>query len=275
MKQILVPTDFSEFAVNALDCAIAIANKTGSEVVLLHVISNSSARATTNNNYNTSSASLHYTKIEQQLDEIARYANTYGISATKSIVEVDDNRSLAKAIMDFPSDLIVMGSQGIGAFKKFFAGSNTSKVLSSTSQPVLVIKEKDATPISFRTIVFASTLEEDTHTAFDQLLQFGKSVGAENFHLVEITTPQNFLPTHILTARMEEYISKHDCKSIMLHQYNHYTVEAGIAEFAKKVEADLIAIANHGRGDISSLFIESIPENLIKYTSFPVLSLRV
>ncbi len=277
MKPILVPTDFSEFADYATEAAIGIAQKTSKQVLLMHGINSGLDRRTIQSNEFEKIPELKkkISKAEEHLQQRIDLAAQYGVAADKKIIYLEEYKSLSHAIAEIPSLMIVMGSQGIGALRKIFAGSNTSKVLGSASQPVLVVKDRPALPCNYRTIVFASNLEEDTHDAFDLLLRFGKSVGAENFHLVEITTPQNFQPSHLVRSRMENYISRHDFHSIWLHNYNHYTVEAGIAEFADRVDADIIAIANHGRGDISSLFIESIPENLLKYSRYPILSIRI
>jgi nucleotide-binding universal stress UspA family protein len=273
MKQILVPTDFSDYADYAVDAAIAIAQKSGAEVILLHGVFSRIDNRQISNYFNEQH--VKFDSPEEALLSKKAYVAGKGIAVHTKLVLLDNYKSLAHAVLEVDCDLIVMGSQGVGALRKLFAGSNSSRILGSANQPVLVVKEKVQLPCSYKTIVFASNMEGDTHPAFENLLQFGKIVGAENFHLVEITTPQNFQPTSVVKTKMENFISKLSYKSIWLHQYNHYTVEAGIAEFAQRIEADLIAIANHGRGDISSLFIESIPENLLKYSTYPVLSIRV
>ncbi|MFQ5446116.1 MAG: universal stress protein [Saprospiraceae bacterium] len=172
-------------------------------------------------------------------------------------------------------DLIVMGGVGDNNPSKPVIGANTAKVLRTSKTPVLVVKKDVSLPVAFDTIVFASGLEPDTHKAFAQLLSFAETMGASNLHLVEVTTPNNFKPTFFVREKMEAFISKHRVKNIQIHNYNHYTIEAGVFEFAKRVNASLLAIANHGRNDITSLFIESVPENLVKFSDVPVLSIMV
>ncbi len=275
MTQILVPTDFSENSGYAEKAAMNIAKSMESEITFVHGLSVGVDWTNLPKDKESKYPAIQ-TKIREAEDALGNLVSTaleQGTKADHSIAYLEGYKSVSAMILEQACDLIVMGPHGRGA-KALAIGSNTGKVLRTAKAPVLVIQSPVQEPLNFRTIVFASAFEPDTHQVFDRLLDFANRIGAENLHLVEVTTPGNFRPSGIVEEEMQKFIAHHNCKAIWLHNYNHYNVEAGIIEFAHKVGADLISIANHGRSDISSLFIESIPENLVKYSDFPVLSIR-
>lgn len=271
-------TDFSQHAGFAEQAAVSIAKKTGMSIHFLHGLWVGIDWLNL-----PKGKEAHYPEIQAQIDkaeagltERVAMAEANGIDAAKSMAFLQGYKSVLNATTEIPHDLIVMGSQGAGSYKNYSLGSNSSKVLRSAKAPVLVVQRPMPDVEMIKTIVFASGLEPDTHKSFDRLLHFTRSIGAENLHLIEVTTPNNFKPSAVVRKEMEDFISRHeDCKSIWLHNDNHYNIESGVLDLAHRVGADLLAIANHGRTDISSLFIESVPENLVKYTDMPVLSIRV
>jgi nucleotide-binding universal stress UspA family protein len=277
MNRILVPTDFSPCAKNAENVALDIARKTSAHLTFLHGLATAIdwVKLPKDKEGRYPEIKAQIGNAEQLLTERVHAAKEKGVEAEKSLVFLETYKTVASAVMDKEKEMIVMGSHGASELKKFIIGTNAGKILRSAKTPVLVVRKPLSSPVSFKTIVFASGLEPDTHHSFQRLLQFAQEMGAENLHLVEVITPHNFRPTGVVKAEMEAFAARHGHPNLHLSQYNHYSIEAGIVEFAQIIGADLIAIANHGRTDISSLFIESIPENLVKYSDYPVLSIGV
>jgi nucleotide-binding universal stress UspA family protein len=277
MNRILVPTDFSDCAGFAEKAALEIAKQLNAQIIFMHGLylgmDWKRVPAGEETKYPESREKVNY--AERSLDDRVTTAEAAGIPARKSLVFLENSRNLVNAIIEEPHDMIVLGSHGKGSLKKIIVGSNTGKILRTCKTPVLVLQQELPVPLNFKTIVFASGLEPDTHEALDRLLQFSNGMGAKNLHFVGVTTPNNFKPTSIVLEEMKSFLSRHRHPGIQMNNYNHYNIEAGILEFSKQIAADMIAISNHGRTDISGLFIESIPENLVKYSELPVLSIRV
>ena len=277
MNRILVPTDFSECAGYAEKAAIEIAKQMNVPLTFMHglYIGMDWKRVPVSDEEKYPESKEKVKFADESLNARVEMAKNAGITARKSLVFLESSKNLASAIMDEQHDLIVLGSHGKGSLKNIIVGSNTGKILRSCKTPVLVLQKDLPVPLNFKTMVFASGLEADTHEALDRLLQFASGMGAENLHFVGVTTPNNFKPTSIVMEEMKSFLSHHQHPGIHMNIYNHYNIEAGILEFSKQVNANLIAISNHGRTDITGLFIESIPENLVKYSELPVLSIRV
>lgn len=276
MRKILVPTDFSPCADTAARVGKWIAKKTNAEMLFLHGMKTPvdwvNLPKRLEDSYPEIKAQIG--AANQHLDELVKDAERLGIKAEKSLAFLEGFETVANTVLDTVNDLIVMGSHGHTGIKKFALGSHTEKIMRTAQAPVLACKNPGE-EIRFDTIVFASGLEEDTHTAFDHLIRFAEDIGAENLYFVEVTTPYNFKPTGEVMGQIRAFVDAHDFKAISLHSYAHYTIEAGILEFAQSVGADLIGIANHGRTGLGGIFVESIPENLLRYGNLPVLSIRV
>jgi nucleotide-binding universal stress UspA family protein len=274
---ILVPTDFSDCARHAEQVAVEIALRKKAGITFIHGMSVGSRwdllPEERQQQYPEVSAALE--QVEKMLAERIAGAARRKIEAKKSIVFIEGQKSMGNNLLTNGCDMIVMGAVGDNDLSKFVIGANTARVLRASTTPVLIVKQAPPQPLVFKTIVYASGLEPDTHEVFERFLGFAKTMGVESLHMVEVTTPHNFKPSSAVRERMETFVARHEFKNIWLHNYNHYTIEAGIIEFATRVEADLLAIANHGRTDLTSLFIQSVPENLVKFSHFPVLSIRV
>jgi nucleotide-binding universal stress UspA family protein len=57
--------------------------------------------------------------------------------------------------------------------------------------------------------------------------------------------------------------------------YNDISVEKGILNFSREINADLIALSTHGRSGLSHLFSSSVTKNLSKNALKPMLTIRV
>lgn len=137
MKKILVPTDFSEHADNALRFAINIGNFFEAEIELLHV-------------YELRTIIGSATLVREYLKEDAERDLSDNIRSFKDLIlgktiltgraidggTIDTICSLANN-EDF--DMIVMGTQGASGLKEIFLGSKTSGVMRQTHIPILAI----------------------------------------------------------------------------------------------------------------------------------------
>lgn len=277
IKKILCLTDFSESSGYATAAALSIAQRTAAEVIFVHGMT----------------VGLRWDKLDEatrkKYPEIAHQVNDAkrklsilvdrckndGVACNYEIRFADGQKNMASQLLLGDYDLLIMGAKGFGEHSQFSIGANAVKILRTAKKPVLILKELPRQPISFETVVFATGMEADTHSAFEKLLEFSKYFGSRTMYLLAVTTPHNFQPTSKVMETMRKFVSDHQMANLYLHNTNHYSVEAGILEFAEEKKADLLAIANHGRNDITGLFIESIPENLVKYGHLPVLSIRV
>jgi nucleotide-binding universal stress UspA family protein len=66
-----------------------------------------------------------------------------------------------------------------------------------------------------------------------------------------------------------------DLDELSLNVYNDVTVEKGVLNFAKSINAGLIGISTHGRKGLAHFFNGSISEDLVNHANRPVVTFKI
>ncbi|MEH0156157.1 universal stress protein [Limibacter armeniacum] len=278
LKRILVPTDFSEEANNALDVAVEIADIANAEISLLHVVDVPSVTHYDSVTaiggvdespelYNVYTGSLQKV-VEAKMKQISeQYPN---VLIHEHIVFDSLQRHIASFVTKDETDLIVMGSSGIHGIDELFIGSNTEKVIRLAKAPVLTIKQKED---SFypREMVFASTFDKVSDKTALSLKVFQELFNA-TLHLVKVITPNTFEATTYTIETIEEFAKKYGFENYKIHTFNFFSEEEGIRVFADQINADMIAMSTHGRKGISHMLLGSIAEEVANHSHKSVLT---
>jgi nucleotide-binding universal stress UspA family protein len=274
MKRILVPTDFSAHADNALKVAAQIAKKTESEIFLLHMLEVPSQM----NDPITGSSGipevmLFIKKANETLQQIKEKDFLKGIKITESI----KFERAFQGILSFSDknkiDLIVMGSHGVSGIEELLIGSNTEKIVRLSDVPVLVIK-KNTTEFKPSNFVFASDFSKEIKKPFKKMMDFAAIFNAK-LNLVMICTPNSFKPTTISQQIINDFISDFEIKNYSSFIYNDINIEKGIRNFSNSIDADLIGLCTHGRTGLAHFFSGSISEDLVNHAVKPVITFKI
>ncbi|HIP47542.1 MAG TPA: universal stress protein [Lutibacter sp.] len=275
MKRILVPVDFSEQAKRAILSAAQIANKTNAEIYLLHMIDLPSDENGLEAHGDASSPAkmLFLRKVHERIQELMDDKILNGIKVHEEVRFHKTFSGIINYSKELNIDLIVMGSQGATGLKEMLIGSNTEKVVRNSNVPVLVVKKgMDQTGLS--KYVFASNFSDEIKPAFGRFLKFASIFDAE-VHLLFVNTVHNFESTQKTSKRLREFIVGFDMPKHTLTIYNDTSIEKGILHFSKDLGADLIALNTHQRSGLSSMFNESISEDLVNHALKPVITFKI
>lgn len=274
MKQILVPTDFSAHAENALRVAAQIAKKSDAEIVLLHLMeipSQMNDAITTTKGI--PEVMLFIEKSKEILRKLAKQDYLSGTVVTEKL----QFKSVFDGILSFSInneiDLIVMGSHGASGIEEVVIGSNTEKIVRLSEVPVLVIK-KGTTELKGTNFVFASDFSKEIKKPFKKMIDFTKIFDAK-LNLVMICTPNTFKTTALSEKIMDDFIADFEITNYSKHIYNDVNIEKGIINFSKTMAADLIGICTHGRTGLAHFFSGSISEDLVNHESRPVITFKI
>lgn len=278
MKRILVPTDFSQQANNALKVAAQIAKKYDSEIFLLHLLELPLQLIDPVNEgvggdlpESMFFMKLAHKKFTETFDKMSYYLDGINVHETVEFDEAFDGiMSIAKK---YDCDLVVMGSNGSDGLQEIFIGSNTEKVVRFSKIPVLVIKEE--VPIfKIDRFVFVSNLTLSNRKAFKAALDFSRLLDVD-LQLVYINTPHKFKTTAQLDMMFNDFTKSISFQPSQFHIYNDVTVERGIRNFASKMDADLIGIGTHGRKGISHFMSGSLAEDLVNHIKKPIVTFKI
>ncbi|WP_192350014.1 universal stress protein [Algoriphagus sp. Y33] len=277
MNKILVPFDFSEQAQHALDLSTNLSSKLDNvEITVLHVIEIPSTAG-----MNTMGGGEMVPDYENQIFFIelmdrrkaqfkemeSKYSGNNYSFRTKLVLG-NAFKSISSAILEEDPDLVVMGSKGSSGMEEVLIGSNTEKVVRTAHCPVVTVKTA-TDPATIKKIVFASDFREDQDELANQLIALQKLFDAD-LYLVIINTPGSFETTRESAVRIKRFVNKYAIVGAVAEIYNSYSEEAGIVEFAGDIDADMIAMATHGRTGLAHLFTGSIAEDVVNHAKRPV-----
>jgi nucleotide-binding universal stress UspA family protein len=145
-KHILVPTDFSSYAHNALRQAMEIASTYHAAVILLHVIDEHVTQCvidfclsdTVINQIKQQQTSTTTDKLQREINGVIESHRDVDISGDiKTGIPYDE---ILKEQQDRGIDLIVMASHGRTGIVKNLIGSVAEKVLRGARCPVMLIR---------------------------------------------------------------------------------------------------------------------------------------
>jgi nucleotide-binding universal stress UspA family protein len=170
-------------------------------------------------------------------------------------------------------DLVVMGTHGYSKLEEMVIGTNTERVVRHARCPVLSIHKKPA-KIDFKNIVYATAMHKDEEV-FSRIVKRTQQLYNSTIHLVRINTPGDFQRDYVVKEYMEKFAKKLGLKNYTINIFNDVTEEDGIIYFAETIDADLIAMATHGRTGFAHVMAGSIAEDVVGHAKRPVLTFVV
>ncbi|MEL1239578.1 universal stress protein [Flavobacterium flavipallidum] len=274
MKRILVPTDFSSRAENALKVAAQITRKNDSEIHLLHMLEIPSQM---NDAITGATPIPEIMLFIQKAKEVMQQTKEKNFLKDITIVDAIKIEKATQGILSYTNDneidMIIMGSNGASGLTEFIIGSNTEKVVRLSSVPVMVIKE-EITQFEPKNIVFASDFSEEIKKPFQKILNFTNQFQAK-LNMVTICSPNSFKTTSLANKLMNNFIQEFNLQNFSTNIYNETTIEKGITNFANEIKADLICLCTHGRTGLSHFFSGSISEDLANHGNKPLIIFKI
>ena len=272
MKTILVPTDLSELANNALAVAADIARTYGAEILLVHYLPFSIATA------NTAEGSLVIASYlnEQEatatatLKKIAENPIYQGVSITP--ISSRDAGGLYDTMTDRGADLIVLATHGTSGWDEWLFGSNAEHIVREAHCPVLVIKQAEV-PFAPKNAIAAIDVDDDLKRnwptyPFD-------SGGNSLKQFVYVSTPTDNLASEGVHEWVRELAEEKGITNYELHIQYARSVENGILNYALERQADLIVLFTHGHTGLRHLLQGSVAEDVLNHAPVPVLIMQI
>jgi len=274
MRNILVPTDFSKTADNALNVAVQLARKHNSAIFLLHILEIPLQQIDAMSSHSELPEAIFFMKLAQKrFDEVLNRKELQDVKVHQVIKFNQTFAGVIDACKEYNIDLIIMGSIGASGFKDMFIGSNTEKVVRTSEVPVLVIK-KEHSDFKINHFVFASDFQKDSIKTFKKAIAFA-SLFDSKVHLVMVNTANQFITSTNANERITAFMEEVVFNNYSFVLFNDESVEKGILNFAHHINADLIGISTHGRKGIAHFLNGSISEDLVNHAQRPVITFKI
>ena len=140
MKRILIATDGSAAANEAVKIGVELARDEGAEAIFVHVVTTADMVAMNGFGLGGYVPNEPTDWDEHILDDAQAVAESEGVPAGTALLRGDPVVEIAGHADAVDADLIVVGSRGHGAFTSGLLGSVSRGILGRWKRPVLVVR---------------------------------------------------------------------------------------------------------------------------------------
>jgi nucleotide-binding universal stress UspA family protein len=260
IQKVLVPVDFSEVTLQAVNQARVIAKLSNAELILLHVCELSKK-----------------SEKEIELSKIAsKITFEYQISVQPIITNGNIFDDIAQTADDQRVDLIVMGTHGLNGLQ-LFTGSYALKVVAGSTKPFIVTQANTKLQNGFKTIILPVLGFRPTEETLEVLINLVKI----NSSKVWLAAPKGSTENQKKDIKTSLFLFKRIFEiedidyRIQEELSNQSNFETRLMQLASKISADLIAAVNLQELGYFSLPGSSFEQHLITNNlQIPVLILN-
>jgi nucleotide-binding universal stress UspA family protein len=246
MKKIIVPIDFSDCSINALNNAALVADALHMELVICHALMAPSGFAA---EIPISTVDMGLEAIEKQAEEDIKKLinNSESIQKVPHHYEVQYG-ALSSYLEKLTTELddvaiVIMGTHGAEGLQKFLLGSNAFHIMRHLNCPVLALPEKTDLK-QMKQLAFAIECDNvPSHDIITMVVSLTKAFFGE-LHLIHVDNQEVYEKGQLEVARgLEKYLRGISHK---FHFKQDENVNEALMEFTKEHKIDLLMmVAKH------------------------------
>ncbi|EOZ95436.1 Universal stress protein [Indibacter alkaliphilus LW1] len=266
--KILVPTDFSDNANNALTFAVELAKIEKAEITLFYAfyaVYDFAAQA-------TEIISNIERDAKDQMKQISEKLKKQGLKIDYKIMQ----GSIATAVTAFAYredyDLIVMGTQGASGIKKALIGSNTGHVVKDARTSILVVPQ-DADLPSKKKICVALELLDEKESQFKKLINLTSKFDLpyDFFHVCNAQSFEKKIELKGLESYFKETYPEIHADFTMLESKE---TEIGIQKYLEENPNSILVTFSKDKSFFEYLFNKSTSLKMAYHTHVPMLVIK-
>jgi nucleotide-binding universal stress UspA family protein len=293
ISRVVVPLDHSDVSEAALPLATYLAQRRGIPMTLVHVLEMSPEFMAYSEGVSEVDALLELERGSQQyLSGIAEGIS--GVQVDTVVLRGRPARQLIEYVDGLENPLIVMSSHGHSGFRRMVVGSVAARVVQASPAPVMLVRATEEgaeikVPSQIRRVVVpldgSGFAEHALHATYDLVTREDIAVrlvrvpeiaaypatmyGAASYEAVDAymdamrTESQTYLEE--VAARLK------DREGEVSWELRDGAASAAILAAAKEFDADLIAMASHGRTGFRRILMGSVTEQVLREAEIPVL----
>lgn len=277
MRNILVPTDFSKNAHEALFYIIKLFKNEPCKFYILHTFEVNTPIFTSR--LNKEKGKMLYEQnlrtVQDQLNEILISVSIISdgsnhsyetLAITKPLVQ-----TIHKTIKKKKIDLVVMGTKGASGLKEVFWGSNTVKVAKSLYETPLLIIPLEVEKFTLNRIVFATAYKNEYSEQSLSILKIFCALHNTALETVHIDNLEPFTEEENKNRKVLEETFVDTNYNISFISKTKKSIEKHILEYAKNLEVDMLAMIKYGHDDYYNWANESVINKLGYHSKIPFL----
>jgi nucleotide-binding universal stress UspA family protein len=272
MKQILVATDFSNSATNAMDYAMELAKTLGMEVCAINAIL--PTEGVDNNMYNAFFIKDYYENKRQALKEwVANYTQKEeykGVDVSTACEVGSVKNVITKYIDEHHVEMLVMGITGATGITGI-VGSNASTMVAVVNIPTLIVpltSRFSKSPVITLATDYETKLSGDDVNALNEMVV---AFGSEKMQVLYVGEKSEVKNVETGESRLQELIKHTELEFNYINKGNTIT---GIMDFIEKQDTDILCLVKHHHNIVYRLFTRSTVNKVLNKTVKAVLVLH-
>jgi nucleotide-binding universal stress UspA family protein len=265
IHKILVPIDFSESSLNALETAIEIAGKNKALLQILHV-----------SDTILESGSSNLLENETHIfDAMAgRILQKHGIKSEILFMEGFTGPTIVKTAFLNKPDLVVMGAHGASGYRELFIGSNAYFVVKFCTCPVLIIPEGASWP-GFQKIVYPARTTYGALQRYEFVKNLVKGQSAE-LSFLGLSVSRDADEESAMRSMADKLKNRKSDQKIQfsVNFSNEKNIAREVLDYADRTNADLIVISPAIDVVNKQFFVGPFSQRIINHAKVPVLHIH-
>lgn len=272
MKTILVPTDFSKCANNAMMYALEIAERTGQSITALYVVYPN--EGVDNNMYDAFFVDNY---VKERLKGMSSWAKKFTRSPHLKAVKIQVEcrigfpvSTINQAATELGASLIVMGTTGATGLRGVLLGSIAGGVISATKTPVFVVPPKAVFRNTAR-FAFATDFRFPVSKASLQVMREMLNLQHTGLNIVHVVSEHGKQPDQRNEQALSEKLGEIPHNYHYLHDKN---VVQAVHNFLESTDCNGLVSVAHEHSLLHKLFGKSVSRSLAHHTRVPILVLH-
>ena len=268
MNTIIIPTDFSPVAENAIQYGAKLAQHLNATVVLTHIYQipvtmiDMPVGMITADELKTNSDEM-LAQSEQQL--LKNYPQLK-VRTENRLGDVNDElNNLCEQEEPFA---IVMGVDDVSGFERMLFGNTTLSFMRNTKYPVIAVPNH-FTGFGANKIILASDLQFSDKVPVDKIITLVKRLGAQ-LHVVHITEKEDEISLDFSNRLLQRLQPAEPTFHTILNEH----VKEGLFQFLEASPTDLLMLLPHEHNLMERLFFKMHTEDIMINSPVPVISLK-
>jgi nucleotide-binding universal stress UspA family protein len=293
-RRLLIPLDGSAFAEAVLPYGLGIAERLRAAVELVSVYPDTALLA----DWHVGGDALRVAHAEYLEHLIDRLKPRGAVPITSAVIGGPVDRALEQHVNHLRPDLVVMSTHGRGPVSRAWLGSVADRLVRHLPVPLVLVRpsgeevpDPDARP-ELHTIVAALDGSDRAETVLPWTARLARAYGAR-LVLLRVVPPAYTLAPYFPQAvheahgamkqeqqEAQRYLKgvaarfKADGIATTADVVMGVTPGTTITRHARALDADLVALATHGRGGVARLVLGSVADKVIRDADSPVLVAR-
>lgn len=263
--------DFSQGALNALDYAVDVAADTHSEITLLWVEPNTSDKVLPGEKNET----RYDAKVELQalVDKIILRQPELKVNYKQKRGKI--YQEVAAFALQNQTDIVIIGTHGIGGVEEFWVESNAYKIISYCPCPVISVRADYKFGGSINKIILPIDDSLDTTKKVPMAANLAKYFNAEirvlGVYDSDLISIRKRTDNYVRIT--ESYLDKNEVN----HRFIHCTsnnISSSLVKYAEGDGADLMVIMTDQNKATSDIIMGRKAQQIINQSPIPVLSVK-